>query len=223
VLGSPDDAVPTLALVAAALRVLLDRQQAAEAAAAASGDPFSPWAATDSWQPNLQVAQDIMLRHGADAVTVHATAAGPGKWRLDLPDGPHALSGEEQGDTLLVRLDGLQRRVSSVAQPKSADLTVFIDGRLYAFGCVDPLAPPAGVAAGIGKIAAPIPGYVTKLLVAPGAEVKRGQALIVLEAMKMELTLTAPADGIIETVRAAVGEMVEEGRELIVLTAGDAR
>jgi 3-methylcrotonyl-CoA carboxylase alpha subunit len=89
------------------------------------------------------------------------------------------------------------------------------------FELVDALAPPRAEAAGGGKISAPIPGYVTKLLVEPGDAVKRGQALIVLEAMKMELTLTAPADGTIDAVRARVGEMVEEGRELILLTAAE--
>ena len=45
--------------------------------------------------------------------------------------------------------------------------------------------------------------------------VSKGAPLIVLEAMKMELTLTAPRDGTIDVIRYAVGDMVEEGTELI--------
>ena len=222
VLAAPEETVPALALAAAALRVLLDRQRNAEAMAARSGDPFSPWAATDSWQPNLRGVQDIVLRHGADALTLRAAAEGEGRWRLDRPEGAHTLSGERHADNaLLVRLDGVHRRVSAIFDEDDAALTVFIAGRPYAFELVDPLAPPRAETAGGGKISAPIPGYVTKLLVEPGDTVKRGQALIVLEAMKMELTLTAPADGMIEAVRAQVGEMVEEGRELILLAAAE--
>jgi 3-methylcrotonyl-CoA carboxylase alpha subunit len=265
-LAPADEAVPALALAAAALHVLLDRKHAAEAAAARTGDPFSPWAVTDSWQPNLPAAQDIVLRHGTNEVTLRAAADGDGSWRLELPDGAHALSGHADDEGMLrVRLDGTQRCLSvttmnstpprtvmagldpAISGPRigtktwmpgsspgmtsyadwdanggSNELTVFIAGRPYTFQLVDPLAPPAAEAVAGGKITAPIPGYVTELMVEPGAEVKRGQPLIVLEAMKMELVLTAPADGTIEAVRVAAGEMVEEGRELILLATGSA-
>ena len=52
----------------------------------------------------------------------------------------------------------------------------------------------------------------------PGAKVRRGDPLMVIEAMKMEHTVTAPADGVIEAVRFAVGDLVEEGAELVALT-----
>ncbi|MBV9756894.1 MAG: acetyl-CoA carboxylase biotin carboxylase subunit, partial [Alphaproteobacteria bacterium] len=73
-LAPPAADVPPLALAAAALRVLLDRRRDAEAAAAGSGDPFSPWAATDAWRPNLSGAQDVVLRQGADALVLRAAA-----------------------------------------------------------------------------------------------------------------------------------------------------
>jgi biotin carboxyl carrier protein len=50
-----------------------------------------------------------------------------------------------------------------------------------------------------------------------GQFVERGAALLVLEAMKMELTLTAPIAGRVETVAVAVGEMVQEGQDLVTL------
>ena len=49
---------------------------------------------------------------------------------------------------------------------------------------------------------------------------KRGQPLVVLEAMKMEHTITAPADGTVEKVAFAVGDLVEEGAELVSFRAG---
>ena len=63
-----------------------------------------------------------------------------------------------------------------------------------------------------------MPGRVARLFVEPGAAVRRGAPLVVIEAMKMEHTITAPADGVVAAVRFSVGELVEEGAELIALT-----
>ena len=61
----------------------------------------------------------------------------------------------------------------------------------------------------------PLPGKIIELRVKVGDTVSRGQPLLVLEAMKMEHTLTAPADGTVKSVRYAVGEQVPEGAELV--------
>ena len=71
--------------------------------------------------------------------------------------------------------------------------------------------------AGSGSLAAPMPGRVIKLFVQPGAKVKKGDALLILEAMKMEHTITAPADGTVKEVHFADGEQVLEGAQLITL------
>jgi 3-methylcrotonyl-CoA carboxylase alpha subunit len=60
-----------------------------------------------------------------------------------------------------------------------------------------------------------MPGKVIALLVEPGAEVERGQPLIVLEAMKMEHTIRAPQAGTVQALRYAVGEQVEDGALLV--------
>ena len=73
----------------------------------------------------------------------------------------------------------------------------------------------AGISAHDGDILAPMPGKVIAVDVAEGQAVEAGQRLLVLEAMKMEHTLTAPADGTVKSVRYAVGEQVPEGAELV--------
>ena len=82
--------------------------------------------------------------------------------------------------------------------------------------------PPGALAAGDDRVVAPIPARVTHVLVQAGDSVSKGAALIVLEAMKMEITLTAPRDGTIEVIRYSVGDMVEEGTELIHFAVADA-
>src|SRR5438034_1129155 len=64
------------------------------------------------------------------------------------------------------------------------------------------------------RIVAPMPGTVTRILAQPGAGLRRGAPLIVLEAMKMEHTLRAPADGRVKALKCAVGDFVQEGTEL---------
>jgi 3-methylcrotonyl-CoA carboxylase alpha subunit len=60
-----------------------------------------------------------------------------------------------------------------------------------------------------------MPGKVVSFLVKTGDRVTRGQALAVMEAMKMEHTLTAPHDGVVEEVLYAVGDQVAEGGALL--------
>ncbi len=64
-----------------------------------------------------------------------------------------------------------------------------------------------------------MPGKVVQVLVEAGASVTRGQALMVLEAMKMEHTIAAPADGIVKQVKFRAGDQVAEGAELIAFEA----
>ena len=65
------------------------------------------------------------------------------------------------------------------------------------------------------RVTAPIPARLARVLAVPGAVVTKGMPLVVLEAMKMELTLAAPRDGTVSAVRHGPGDMVEEGAELV--------
>jgi len=66
-----------------------------------------------------------------------------------------------------------------------------------------------------GRLTAPMPGKVVSFAVRPGDRVQRGQALAVMEAMKMEHTISAPADGVIAELLYGVGDQVAEGGELL--------
>ena len=66
-----------------------------------------------------------------------------------------------------------------------------------------------------GALEAPMPGRVSALRVAPGARVRKGEELLVVEAMKMENALRAPRDGVVRAVHARVGDMVAPGRPLV--------
>lgn len=67
----------------------------------------------------------------------------------------------------------------------------------------------------ISEIKAPMPGMVLKVLVTEGAEVKKGDNLFILEAMKMENIIKSPADVIVKTVNIKPGDKVEKGQVLL--------
>lgn len=75
---------------------------------------------------------------------------------------------------------------------------------------------PAG-AEGAVKVVAPMPGKILGVKAAPGQAVKKGDVIVVLEAMKMENEIVAPSDGTIATINVATGDSVEAGATLATL------
>ncbi|MFH0882025.1 MAG: biotin/lipoyl-containing protein [bacterium] len=95
-----------------------------------------------------------------------------------------------------------------------------VDGRVFRFELVDPNAP-AGAVAAENMVAAPMPGKVIKLFKAVGDTVEEGEAVIVVEAMKMEHTLRAPKAGKISEIRCIEGQQVEANVPLVEIEAED--
>ena len=124
----------------------------------------------------------------------------------------------EQIDGATVRL----RPADDISAPQTLAYTVasggvhwvFVNGEVYRFD-----AEPRGgrrkrSAAAAGSLTAPMPANVRRIEAKPGQAVRRGDVLIVLEAMKMELPVRAPADGTIARVNCREGELVQPGQEL---------
>ncbi len=152
------------------------------------------------WQPlRRTIAWD-----GGEAVL---EVEGPGAARVTLNGAPHEV--RWQGDRWWV--DGDLRRNRIVNH--SAGTSVF-GGRTVTLKPLDPL-DRAGAETGGGLTLSPMPGLVKAVFVAPGQQVTAGDRLAVLEAMKMEHTLTAARDGIVAEVLTAAGDQVEAGAALI--------
>ena len=76
-----------------------------------------------------------------------------------------------------------------------------------------------GAGASDGAVLSPMPGHILSVAVAEGDLVAKGAALVVMEAMKMEMSLTAPFDGTVTELAAKTGERVAEGFLLLRLVA----
>jgi 3-methylcrotonyl-CoA carboxylase alpha subunit len=97
------------------------------------------------------------------------------------------------------------------------ELTILHQGRSWQIALTDPrLEALEGEGAG-GSLVAPMTGNVIAINVAEGDAVKQGDAVMIVEAMKMEHTITAPGDGVVKEIRFAVGDQVEDGEPLLVI------
>jgi 3-methylcrotonyl-CoA carboxylase alpha subunit len=210
-------AAPRLALAAASLALLLDQAADARSAAAGGGDRHSPWSRRDGWRLNGDTYQDIAWREGEAVRSVRAHYRGD-HYRLDLEGESLRARARWLPERLLaVELDGATAEL--MVARIGAEMTVVAADGSWRLTYIDPVAPKAAEDMAGGKLTAPMPGKVAQVLTVAGGKVKRGQALMVLEAMKMEHTIAAPADGTVERVHYAPGDLVEEGAELIAFAA----
>ncbi|MCC7478137.1 hypothetical protein IT575_06720 [bacterium] len=108
------------------------------------------------------------------------------------------------------------RRVSAFVLSNAGGFELWIEGRRMVFRSIEPGADgsEAGAERG-GDLVSRMPGKVLALLVEPGAQVHKGQPLLILEAMKMEHEILAPADGVVSAFRKAQGDRVMPGDLLV--------
>ncbi len=209
----PAAAPAPLAVLAAATLSLLG---ARVPSASRDGDRHSPWRRRDGWRLNGETHQEIAWRDGESVRAVLA------RYRRDhqlLEIDGHAVVARASGGEDAIELDGA--RLPVTVDRQRDEFTVITDDGTWRLAYIDPLAPKAAEEAAGGRLTAPMPGKIAQVLVAVGDRVARGQALLVLEAMKMEHTIAAPAVGIVERIDYAAGDLVEEGAELIALQAGE--
>jgi len=181
----------------------------------------NPWARGDSWR--VFGAAELVFRvaaGGAPRQVVARPAAGIVQVSIDGGCALHVKPPSGAGHGVFT-VDGVLRR-PAVSRRSGPEWRLVDAGEPYEFSLLDPYAP-AGEAAGADhRLSAPIPGRVVQVLVAPGDAVKRGDILVIIEAMKTELRITAPRDGTVEALGCAMGEGVEEGTELVTLAAPSA-
>ncbi|MGZ8260947.1 MAG: ATP-binding protein, partial [Caldimonas sp.] len=207
----PDD----VWLLAALAEVERDKA-AARRAAATGADAASPWRALDGWRLNGSALRRLGFRSGETMREVDVATIAGGAWQLALDGRTTIASAVAAGDggAMAATLGG--RRFAATVVADGERRHVFVGGRSTPLALVDLL----GVSGaehdeeGTGLVA-PMPGKVIALLAKPGAAVDKGAPLLVLEAMKMEHTISAPRAGTVKAFRFAAGEQVSEGAELV--------
>ena len=196
-------------LQAAAAAVIADALRSE--AAAQGADPFSR---RDGWQSHGTTRRRFELEYDGQPVRAVLTY-GPQRL-LQVGEGAEsALQFTPQGDGLWVQFNGA--RIHSTVHAQGETRHVFTPQGATRISLLDPLAHAGEAAQEGGRLTAPMPGKVVSFAVKAGDKVKAGQALAVMEAMKMEHTISAPKDGTVAELLYAPGDQVADGAELLKL------
>ena len=196
----------------------------------AVGDVHTGWLDSDSAAPLLTAPElpHEALLVGADVIagahvdpTGSPFAIGDG-WRLTGAPAPRKVPVMDAGGaTHWVEATG---SLPSALWHRNASggVSVAWQGQPWLLIAPDPMRGGHLAAAGEADVTAPMPATVLSIDVAEGDTVTTGQRLGALEAMKMELALTAPHDGVVTHIGAATGEQVKQGHLLLTVEASDA-
>ncbi|WP_019564789.1 acetyl/propionyl/methylcrotonyl-CoA carboxylase subunit alpha [Agrobacterium sp. 10MFCol1.1] len=190
------------------LGLLLSRRNGAKPQA----DPYSPWNNTNSFRLNAPARETLRFVLDQQPVDVAVTHEPDG---FSLEIGTRAIRAHgsiSQDGTLRATVDGRQRKCRFFASDNGHAL--FLDGEHYRISQPDPV-DVADTSTHTGGLEAPMPGVIRAILSKQGAAVEAGDALVVMEAMKMEHTIRAPAKGTVTAINCAEGNMVEAGAMLV--------
>ncbi|MFY8104558.1 MAG: biotin/lipoyl-containing protein, partial [Ramlibacter sp.] len=198
-----------LAAAAAVARTLLDE------AALAGADPFSR---RDGWRSHGEAVRRFEFEFAGERASASLTYRHAGDLHLAVGDAVGEIAFEADGASGIdLRFAGLRERITVHTQGETDH--VFTARGAAAIVSLDLLAHAGEGEADGGGLTAPMPGKVVSTAVKAGDRVAKGQALAVMEAMKMEHTIAAPADGMVAEVLYAPGDQVAEGAELLKLEA----
>ena len=172
-----------------------------------------PWSRRDGWRLHGGARRRFDLDLAGAPLLCHLTRLHDGATVLELGEQRWPFSARALGDGRHDVMLG-ERRLTLNVYRQCERIAVFAPEASALLTEIDRLAH-AGDGAAEGRLSAPMPGKVIALLVAAGATVQRGQAVAVMEAMKMEHTLHAPRDGAVAELLCGVGEQIAEGAELM--------
>ncbi|MGY5806529.1 acetyl/propionyl/methylcrotonyl-CoA carboxylase subunit alpha [Rhizobium sp. LEGMi198b] len=193
-----------------------------EAGALARLPGSDPWQVLGAWQLWGEVSRPVTLHHSGSHTNCRVIAKGQDLFSVHFDDRTVAVRIINRNDDgCRVEIDGQQLRADFFQTPH--DMTLFLDGRTHHFHRPDPLDGAEEEAAGGDRLVAPMPGLIKIVRVQEGDMVAKGEALIVMEAMKMELTLTATRDGVVESLHVGEGDQTSESAVLLSLRPEDAQ
>lgn len=208
----------------AALALTLQEAKQAKDKAMASSEPNSPWHDTDAWRLNEANTQYLTLSHANTEYQVQVEK------RRGQADGAYLITviadgvaskavncqGELVGDQLSCYIDGYRSQAKLVKIDN--ELSLYRANGVFTFNKVLPDLGEDLNAEDNGGLTAPMNGTMVSVLVKAGDAVEKDQALVIMEAMKMEHTIRAPEAGTVDSIYFAEGDMVDGGAELLAFT-----
>ncbi|MFZ6680458.1 acetyl/propionyl/methylcrotonyl-CoA carboxylase subunit alpha [Undibacterium sp. Tian12W] len=177
------------------------------------GSSSDPWQSSHGWRMNSLMQRSLQFTEEEQTHDVQVTY---------LSDGWQVQAGESKVQVRLALADENDIVIKIADQTVAATVVrdgehfhVFSQGKHTDLHYIDALAHAGEAEAETGRLTAPMPGKIVAVLVNKAQEVKKGDALLIMEAMKMEHTISAPHDGVIDEVLYAIGDQVTEGAQLL--------
>jgi 3-methylcrotonyl-CoA carboxylase alpha subunit len=173
-----------------------------------------PWSRRDGFRLHGGARRHFHLLRGDEEHAVALARLHDGALRLQIGDASWRLGVRPIGNGRHDVTVG-EQRLQLAVYVHGEQVAVFAPGGRADVRDVDDIAHAGESASGAGQLTAPMPGKLIAYVAKPGDRVARGQALAVIEAMKMEHTIHAPRDGVVRECLYAPGDQVGEGSELL--------
>jgi len=197
-----------------AFYMTLELQRTSFEQAAESEDPYSPWYQSRNWRLNQAHCQQLQLAVGSEQITVDVEFRPRSKnYTVRLPAQSFEVSGTLQDQTLTMTIDGNQSKYTVVRDLSGH--TLFSSSGRHHFHLIEPDYDSEDSLTDSGGLNAPMNGIIVSLLVKTGEKVDKGDALMVMEAMKMEHTIRAPSAGSVNQFNCSPGDRVDGNTKLI--------
>jgi biotin carboxyl carrier protein len=161
-----------------------------------------------------------------ESVRVGLRETGEGQYEMTLGDRSVHVDAVRSGPTIFSIIEDGKQFEAMVDERGAHGFDVLVRGRLFHLESVDErtlllAGSAAPVATGPQIVEADMSGKVIKVEVAAGSSVRKGQGIVVVEAMKMENEIASPIDGVLREIGVAEGETVEAGAMLFVVEPFD--
>jgi len=172
-----------------------------------------PWSQPTAWRMNSHLSRELSF---SDASGEHALTMSYAHDNLVFRSGDAECmvrDSHRNGTQLSITVSG--KKISAHVVRVDELFHVFYEGHHWQLLWRDPIAHAGEQESEAGRLTAPMPGKIVSLLVAAGIVVDKGTPLLIMEAMKMEHTISAPSKGSVTELLYAVGDQVAEGAQLL--------
>lgn len=219
------DAALQVELPMTAMALHLEQEVASNVGKSHTSDPQSPWSNTVGWRLNQPAINTFTLQHGEMVYRINVTTHTHNDvshydiaiYESDVLLHNHKCQGSLNGEKLTAYVDGF--KLSADVIKHDGEISLFLQNGVFKAHIVTPDLGDQDSDGNDNSLAAPMNGTVVEVLVNAGTEVTKGQALIIMEAMKMEHTIRAPFDGKVTEVFYSASDMVDGGAELCAFEA----
>jgi len=206
-------------LIQAAIVDVLSQQPIAANGIVQQHDPYSPWHTCNGWRLNESSNHVVEFtdEHGTEhCVKVISNGSG---FEFNFEGAHYVVDAVLIDDVLTTTING--HKSSLLIELTEHQISLFIKQDIHHFNRKVHDGSNFEADDNTDKLVAPMNGTIVEVSTSAGAQVKKGDVLVIMEAMKMEYSIRAPFDGVVSEVFFASGDMVKDGEQLVDLEAAE--